>query len=341
MVSEITYSEKYLEHDTGPNHPEKPERVGKSIKRIRNSAFIKKLEISEPYAANIQDLELAHTKSYIKKIKDISEKGGGLLTSDTPINRNTFEIASLAAGGTVKTTMDVFEGKFENGFALVRPPGHHATSNGGGGFCYFNNIAIATESLLKKDQINKALIFDFDAHHGNGTQEIFYSTNSVLYISFHQNGRTLYPGTGFPKEIGSEEGEGYTVNVPFNPGSKDENYAAALNELFVPLCNQFKPDMILVSVGLDAHKNDPLTNIELSTSAFGWLSKRSIEQAKKLCGDKIIFTLEGGYSIEASSDSILEIAKAMTGEKVDDIPEGTPTPFFKDVKKALGPYWDL
>lgn len=342
MTTGLVYSKKYREHKTGANHPEKPERIKHAIKVLKKSDFIKeRMEIVNPYTINIEDIELAHEPSYVKKIEEMSKSGGGMVSPDTPIAANTFEIAKLSAGGTVKISNKVFERKYENGFALVRPPGHHATKNSGGGFCYFNNIAIAAKKLLKEKDVNRILIFDFDVHHGNGTQDIFYTSDEVLYLSFHQNGRTLYPGTGFTEEIGSGEGKGYNVNLPFPPGSTDENYAAAVRDFLIPLSKQFKPGMILVSVGFDAHSQDPLAQIKLTTQAYGWLTKSVMKQADKLCNSKIVFVLEGGYSIKATGDSILEMMKVLTGKKSPKLPDGSPTPFFDDAKRDLKDYWDL
>ncbi|KXB06353.1 hypothetical protein AKJ53_00605 [candidate division MSBL1 archaeon SCGC-AAA382F02] len=341
MNTGIVYSDKYLEHDLGPDHPEKPERLKSIIESLkREEKLLEKIDIFEPSPASIEDIKLAHTPAYIEKIKKLS-KSGRRVDLDTPINKKTFDLALLSAGGTLQLGEKTLKGKFGNGFALVRPPGHHATRDSGGGFCYFNNIAITARKLLKEDEIDRVLIFDFDAHHGNGTQDIFYQDNNLLYISFHQSGRTLYPGTGSPKETGEKDGEGYTVNVPFPPGSSDENYVAALKKFLIPLSEQFEPDFILSSVGLDGHRKDPLTNLRLSSKGYEWLGKTSIDQASKLCDGKIVFVLEGGYAIDASTKSVLKIMNALVNPSSPDLPKGEKKPVFEKVKENLSPYWDL
>lgn len=341
MKTEIIYSERYLEHDLGPAHPEKPERLKSIIKSLKgDKRLFEKVRMITPTSANKNNIELVHDSSYVEEVKH-SSKSGKMLDLDTPTNPDTYELALLSAGGTLDMTEKIIEGELDNGFALVRPPGHHATRNSGGGFCYFNNIAIAAQNTLSKEDTERVLIFDFDSHHGNGTQDIFYRESNVLYISFHQNGRTLYPGSGFPEETGKGDGEGYTVNVPFPPGSNDENYAAALQEFFIPLSEQFDPNLILVSAGLDPHSKDPLTQLRLSSEGFEWLAKTAIDQAEGLCQGRIGFVLEGGYAIDAATESTLKIIDSLANPESPDLPTGKRKKSFKDIKDALDSYWSI
>lgn len=341
MKTGIAYSDKYLEHFLGRNHPEKPERLKQIIRTLKeNKTLLKRTQVIDPSPASREEIELAHEKSYVEKIERLS-KSGQMLDLDTPINSDTFDLALLAAGGTAKMGEKIVEEEKNNGFALIRPPGHHATRSSGGGFCYFNNLAITTKKLLEDYGLNKVLIFDYDAHHGNGTQDIFYSEEKVLYISFHQDGRTLYPGTGFPDELGEGNGKGYTVNIPFPPSSNDKNYAAAIREFLIPLSEQFNPDFIMVSLGFDSHKKDPLTNLEISSDGFEALARSVIGQAQKLCDGKIGFVLEGGYALKASADSSLRTIEALTRQEPPDLPEGKPVPVFEEVKDLLSPYWEV
>lgn len=341
MNTGIIYSEKYLEHNLGPTHPEKPMRLKAIMNSLNeNKTLNEKIQIISPTPADTDLIELAHTPQYIEKVREHS-KTGRMIDLDTPINEKTFDLALLAAGGTMGLSEKVENGEFDNGFALVRPPGHHATRDKGGGFCYFNNLAIAGKKLLKDSDVEKILIFDFDSHHGNGTQDIFFEQNDVLYLSFHQSGQTLYPGTGFPKEVGKGEGEGYNVNVPFSPGSSDEHYAAALEEFFIPISEEFEPDIILVSAGFDPHKADHLTQLELSTDGFGMLGKAAINQAEKLCDGKILFTLEGGYAIQEEAESVMKIFESMIDPKPPDLDIGEEDYSFEEVKRAIKPYWDV
>ncbi len=341
MNTGIIYSEKYLDHDIGPGHPEKPERLKAIMDSLnKNKKLLEKIQIIDPTPAEIEEINLAHTSSYIEKVREHS-KTGRMIDLDTPINKNTFDLALLSAGGTIDLSKKVEDGELDNGFALVRPPGHHATRNKGGGFCYFNNIAIAGKKLLEESSVEKIMIFDFDSHHGNGTQDIFYEQSDVLYMSFHQSGQTLYPGTGFPKEVGRGDGEGYTVNVPFSPGSSDQDYAAALKEFFLPISEQYEPDIILVSAGFDPHKADTLTQLEVSSDGFGMLGSVAINQAEKLCDGKIFFTLEGGYAIQEEADSKMKIFESMTDPKPTDLEVGEGDYGFRETKKAIQSYWDI
>ncbi len=341
MNTGIIYSEKYLEHDVGPSHPEKPMRLKAIMDSLKeNKSLLKKINIIKPTSAEIGEINLTHTSDYIEKVREHS-RTGQMIDLDTPINENTFDLALLAAGGTIDLSELVERGELDNGFALVRPPGHHATKDKGGGFCYFNNIAIAAKKLLSENKVEKILIFDFDSHHGNGTQDIFYNKSDVLYLSFHQSGQTLYPGTGFPNEVGEDEGEGYTVNIPFSPGSSDQHYARALKDFFLPISEQYNPDLIMVSAGFDPHESDPLTQLKLSSNGFGMLGNTAINQASKLCGGKILFTLEGGYAVQKVAESALKILESLTNPKAPNLDKVEEDYEFREAKKAISPYWNI
>ncbi len=342
MVTGLIYSEKYLEHDIGPSHPERPERLKAIIEALKaaNRWSASKTKVLDPSPTTPEKVELAHDREHVELVRRLSSSESAL-DLDTPTRAKTFDLALLAAGGTIEAGEAVVEGRLDNAFALVRPPGHHASRAKGGGFCYFNNIAIMSEVLKRERRVRRVFILDFDAHHGNGTQDIFYEDPSVLYMSLHQDGRTLYPGTGFLDEIGSGDGEGYNVNVPLPPGSSDEDYAGAMRELFVPLTEAFKPDLIAVSAGFDAYAQDPLTQLQLSTKAYGWLARHVVEQAEKLCKGRVVFVLEGGYVLDALAGSVVKIVKVLTGER-----PGFPSKFrvpgvVRESKQLLADYWKL
>lgn len=342
MVTGLVYSEKYLEHDLGSGHPERPERLKAIVGALRSASYwdSPKTKVIDPSPTTPEKVEFIHDREYVELVRRLSRSESSL-DLDTPTRANTFDLALLAAGGTIEAGMAVMGDKLSNAFALVRPPGHHAFRAKGGGFCYFNNIAIMSEMLKREQGVGKVFILDFDAHHGNGTQDIFYEDPSVFYMSLHQDGRTLYPGTGFVEELGAGEGEGYNVNVPFPPGSSDEDYAGAMRELFVPLTEAFKPDFIAVSAGFDAYARDPLTQLRLSTKAYGWLARHVVEQAEKLCRGRVVFVLEGGYELDALAGSVVEIVKVLTGEH-----PRFPTKFrvpkvVKEIKQLLADYWGL
>lgn len=340
MGTAIVYSPKYLEHNPGYWHPERPERLQVIVKSLQGAGLWEpKVKIIEPRPAALEDVKLAHDEEYISLIERLS-KSRASLDVDTPLQANTFELSLLAAGGAITAGEKVMSEEATNAFALVRPPGHHASRSVGGGFCYFNNLAIMIKKLKQEFEIKRIFILDFDAHHGNGTQDIFYEDPEVLFMSIHQNGRTLYPGTGFVDEIGAGDGEGYKVNVPLPPGSSDKEYSCVMGEIFVPLSEAFKPDLIAVSAGFDAHIDDPLTQLELSSDAYSWLTGYAVDQAKKLCGGKVVLILEGGYNLKALGKSVVNVVKALMGER-NEPPEHGRVEVVDELKRKLADYWSI
>ena len=342
MTTALVYSEKYLEHKPGGEHPERPERLKAIVDALKRARLWgpPKVKVVEPRPAKREDIELAHDPNHIELVERLS-KSEKPLDGDTPVHKNTYESALLAAGGAIDAGRVVLSGNALNAFALVRPPGHHATQARGGGFCYFNNLAVMIERLKREFKLRRVFILDFDAHYGNGTQDIFYDDPSVLYMSLHQDPLTLYPGTGFIHEVGSGEGEGYTVNVPLPPGSGDTEYADAMKEIFVPLAEQFKPELFAVSAGFDAYVDDPLTQLQLSTLAYGWLTRFVVEQAERLCKGRVVFVLEGGYVLDALAGGVVNVVRAMTGEKFPPPTEACHPSVADELKQALANYWKL
>lgn len=342
MVTGLVYSKKYLEHNPGWGHPERPERLKAIVDGLKQAKLwaSQNVRVVEPKPAKRADIELVHDSNYVSLVKKLSATQSPI-DGDTPVRKNTFELALLAAGGATEAGRMVLSGKAQNAFALVRPPGHHASRARGGGFCYFNNLAVMIERIKRKFKLRRIFVLDIDAHHGNGSQDIFYGDSSVLYMSLHQHPFTLYPGTGLVGEIGLGEGEGYTVNAPMQPGSGDSEYAAVMQEVFMPLSEQFKPEMFAVSVGFDAHANDPLTGLQLSTKAYGWLANFVLKQAERWCGGKTVFLLEGGYDLDALSGGVTNIVKAMLGEKFPLPTEISPPDVIDEIKQALSNKWNL
>ncbi len=342
MATTLVYSEKYLEHKLSGGHPERPERLKAIVDALRLAKLwgTPSVKVLEPKPAKREDIELVHDAEHIELVERLSESEQPL-DVDTPVHRNTFELALLAAGGTIDAGREVLSGKTSNAFALVRPPGHHASRARGGGFCYFNNLAVMIERMKREFKLRRVFVLDFDAHHGNGTQDIFYEDPSVLFLSLHQNPATLYPGTGFVHELGSGEGEGYTVNVPMPPGSGDTEYASVMDEIFVPLTEQFKPDLFAVSAGFDAYSDDPLTQLQLSTSAYGWLTRFVVERAGKLCKGRVVFVLEGGYVLDAVAEGVVNVVKTLTGEKPPMPVEPRRPSVVDELKRVLVNYWKL
>jgi acetoin utilization deacetylase AcuC-like enzyme len=342
MVTALIYSERYLEHNPGWGHPERPERLRAIVDGLKQAGLWESssFRVVEPKSATREDIGLVHDADYISLVEKLSaiEKP---IDGDTPARKNTYELALLAAGGTVEAGRIVMSGEAQNAFALVRPPGHHASRAHGGGFCYFNNIAVMIERLKRDFGLKRAFILDFDAHCGNGTEEIFYSDPHVLYMSIHQHPLTLYPGTGFAYETGAGEGEGYTVNVPMQPGSGDAEYAMVMREVFLPICEQFKPKIFAVSAGFDSHADDPLTDLRLSDTAYGWLAGLVVEQARRLCDGRTVFVLEGGYDLRALSTGVINVLKALQGEKFQPPSEGEKPKVIDEIKRVLSKKWSL
>jgi len=295
----VVYSPKYLIHKTGTRHPESPSRLRVIMRELKKSGILEneRCSLVEPEIASIKDLELIHNIDYIQRIQQFCSCGGGLLDQeDTVVSPESYEVALLAAGGTLKAADLVMAGKFRNAFAFVRPPGHHAGPYYSMGFCVFNNIAVAASHLLKNFNLNRVLILDIDAHHGNGTQEIFYRSDKVLYVSLHED-PSEFPLAGFAEEVGEDEGLGYTVNVPLPYGTDDRIYLRAFNEIVVPIINQYKPQFILVSTGFDNHYTDPVADLSLSTFSYIKIFDVVLELASKFCQGKLVAVLEGGYSL--------------------------------------------
>jgi acetoin utilization deacetylase AcuC-like enzyme len=258
-----------------------------------------------------QYLELNHTATYIDHVAEMSARGGGYLDLDTYIAPKTFEAALRAAGGVHAAVEAVLRGKLDNAVCLVRPPGHHAIRNRGMGFCIFNNIAVAAHAARAQGLAKRVFIVDFDVHHGNGTQTSFYKDPDVLFCSTHQY--PYYPGTGSIHEVGEGLGRGYTINMPLPPGVGDAGFQALMDEVIEAAGKRFKPDIMLVSAGYDAHWADPLASLSLSLAGYAAISRRLVQMAKKLCGGRIVFTLEGGYHPNVLPQGVCNTCRAVLG----------------------------
>lgn len=300
---------RYLQHLTGPLHPERPERLKAIQKMLQESGLENKCVKREPREASEDEIARVHTKELIEQVKNTSHRTSTDLDGDTHASEHSWEAAKLAVGGLLVALDDLLEGKLDEAFAFPRPPGHHAERDHAMGFCLFNNVAIAAEVALQKKGLKKVLILDFDVHHGNGTQHIFESRSDVFYISTHQY--PFYPGTGASSEKGKGRGEGYTLNIPLGAGSHDEIYHHKFSELIEPAVIQYKPDLLIVSAGFDAHKKDPLGGMEVTKFGFKAMAE-SIGKMKKACGNiPVLYALEGGYDLEGLSESVKEVVEVM------------------------------
>ncbi len=301
MKTGIFIDELFLKHDTGPYHPERPQRLEAIMERLQSKNLINKLFMLKKRYASKKELELVHSSNYIDYVQYVSNKGGGYLDGDTVVSAHSFDAALLAAGSGLEALDNILENKIESALLLIRPPGHHSLKNRGMGFCLFNNIAICARYAITKG-FKKIVILDWDVHHGNGTQDEFYKEKEVLFISIHQY--PFYPGTGAMDEIGEGEGANFTLNVPMQKGSSDSDYKKMFENVILPKIYEYEPELILISAGFDAHELDPLGGIELTTNMYEWMTNKIVEIAKQYCNNRIISFLEGGYSIQALQESV-------------------------------------
>ena len=297
MTTCIFTSNSSIKHDTGPGHPECPERIPAiltGLKKIQSQKLIWR----EIGSFDEKYIELTHSQKYLEKINQSFPKGDlAFLDGDTVVSKGSKKAAYDAVGAIINAIDAVMNQEFDNAFCVVRPPGHHAEKEQAMGFCIFNNVAVGATYLLEKYKLDKVAIIDFDVHHGNGTQDIFYNEKKVLYISSHQF--PFYPGTGSKDEIGKFNN---ILNIPLKAGTVSDEFFNCYKKVYDKL-NEFRPQFILLSAGFDAHKNDPLANVNLESKDYYVLTKEIMKIAKKICGNKIVSILEGGYNLSAIQES--------------------------------------
>ena len=306
MKTGIITTDTYLNHDTGKGHPERADRVTVVIDHLKKLKS-KNLVWKKPTKFNLKYLQLAHDKDYLNNVKNsFPTQGLNFLDADTILSPGSKESTIDAVGSIITAINGVMKKDFRNAFCAVRPPGHHAERQKAMGFCVYNNIAVGAYYLLEKYNLSKVAIVDFDVHHGNGTQDIFYNNEKVLYISSHQY--PYYPGSGASNERGSKDN---VLNVPLVSGTQSHEFLNAYDSIFKKL-KKFKPQFILLSAGFDAHKDDPLAQINLESKDYYTLTKRIMILAKELCGEKIVSILEGGYNLNALKESAEYHIKSLT-----------------------------
>lgn len=304
----LVYNDKFLLHDTGMYHPESPDRLKSIISGLKEPEIWNNLNhlIFDP--ADTEIIQKVHTKKHIEFIREkcrrakVTNSFELLDAGDTPVCKDSFDIALLAAGGCISAVDAVMSGVLKRVFCAVRPPGHHAEGSTPMGFCLFNNAAVAAMYAKEKYNLKRILILDWDVHHGNGTQEIFYEDDQVFFISLHQY--PFYPGTGAREEKGRLKGEGFTLNCPMRAGSGEENYLEAFEKDIIPVFNLFQPELFIISAGFDAHKDDPLANINLTEESFRKLTNYVVSYANKFSEGRIISILEGGYNLNALKNCV-------------------------------------
>jgi acetoin utilization deacetylase AcuC-like enzyme len=336
MDPAIIWDPIYTEHDTG-GHIESPDRAAAIVAWLEQTDLWPRLQVIKPHPATVDDLLTVHTAGHVRRVREAAESGGAWLDPDTFVSTRSFEVALLAAGGA----LDIVSG-WKRGlapFALVRPPGHHAMPDHAMGFCLFDNIAILAHRLLT-DGLARVLILDWDVHHGNGTQAIFYDDPRVLFVSLHQ--WPFFPGTGWYSETGAGAGEGFTVNVPFPAGSTDGDYVHAFRELIEPIVAQFAPQGVLVSSGQDIHVDDYLGSMMVTVAGFAQMGARAAAMAAR-ADDRLGFVLEGGYNNVASAHAVEATLRAVADGGAE--PVGEPSAHGKVVVaravETQRRYWDL
>lgn len=291
----------YLRHETEP-HPENPSRLTAIQSRLESSEFYSNLIAIQPRKATPEEICMVHDADYVASVERSCADGVRNLDADTVICGDSYNAALLSAGAGLNAIDHIIDGRTENVFCAVRPPGHHAEQDHAMGFCLFNNVAIAARYAQKTKGLGKVFIFDWDVHHGNGTQHSLYNDSSIYYSSIHQY--PFYPGTGAKDETGTSDGLGATLNFPMPAYSEDEDYLSLIENKLIPEIQRYQPDLIIISAGFDAHENDPLAQVELTTQGFGKMTELMVGVAKDVCGGRLLSMLEGGYDYEALSESV-------------------------------------
>ena len=293
------HDDRYLLHDTGPYHPETPDRLMAVYEGIKKEGLLEHLFMIPASRADIQWITAVHDMDYIRRFEEVCLSGHNIFdNADNCISMDSYESAFLAVGGVLDTVDLMMAGTIDNAFCAVRPPGHHAERDKAMGFCYFNNVAIAARYLQEKWGVERVAIIDIDVHHGNGTQHIFEKDPTVFYYSIHEHPSFAFPGTGRDFEVGTLKGHGFTKNSPVLPGQGDDVYYMLIQGEMLPAINGFAPEVILVSTGFDAHQDDEMSDIKLTSQCFSWMMETIMDLGNRHCAGRVISVLEGGYALE-------------------------------------------
>lgn len=340
MTTALIYDPIFLEHITPKNHPDKPQRMEMAMKVLEALGWLERegLLLLAPRAASEDELATVHERTYIHEVEEAARKvaedannSDGRLTrrfaTDTYVSAKSYEAALKAAGAPLTAIDAIMKGEVDNAYCLVRPPGHHAVAESAMGFCLFNNIAVAARYAIDTYGLERVMIIDFDVHHGNGTQEMFYDDPRVLYFSTHQ--APFYPGTGLSDERGEGAGEGTTINVPLPALTGYETFEPVFRQVMAPAADRFDPQLILVSAGFDAHWDDPLGQMNLSTAGFSQLIRIIIEEAQFLCNGRLVMVQEGGYSLDAMGGCVATCINLLLGDDaaVDSLGKAPDMPY--------------
>lgn len=299
------YDDIYLQHRTGAGHPERPQRLTAIVEKLKQTSLLPHLVALEPVRSSEEWLTTVHSPQYVERVRRSCREGVGYVDSmDAPASPESYKVAAKAVSGVLSAIDAVMEGRIDNAFCAVRPPGHHALKDRAMGFCLFNNVAIAARYIQKKHKLSRVLIIDWDVHHGNGTQEMFFDDPTVMYLGVHRH--PFYPGTGSAAERGTGRGLNYTLNVPLPAGSGDREFLDAFKTKLLPAALKFRPDFTLISAGFDAHENDPLGGMKVTAQGYGELTRIVKDLAEACCGGRLVSMLEGGYDVEGLAASVEE-----------------------------------
>ncbi|WP_254766009.1 histone deacetylase family protein [Salinilacihabitans rarus] len=324
------YSDTCLAHDPGPRHPESPDRlraIREGLKRKHGVEYV------EADPASVETITAVHDDAYVEDVREFCAEGGGSWDPDTTAVEETWDAALQSAGlacWAADAALSGADGR-ETPFSIGRPPGHHAVVDDAMGFCFVNNVAVAAQHALDTSDAERVAIVDWDVHHGNGTQDIFYDRGNVFVVSLHEQG--LYPGTGEADEIGEGDGEGTTMDVPMPAGADDVDYLAALDSLVAPAFADFDPDLVLVSAGFDAHRHDPISRVRLTTEAYALMTDR-VRAVAAASDAALAFVLEGGYGLEVLADTVSLVHETFDGREPIE-PDGDVSDDAEDVLAAV------
>jgi acetoin utilization deacetylase AcuC-like enzyme len=314
MRTGIVTDERFLDHDTGKRHPECGDRL-RAIGRWLDANPVPDRVRIDARDATVQELTRVHVPEHVERVEASSHLPRYAFDADTPVSSRSFAAACRAAGGVLALVDAVMAGQIDNGFAFVRPPGHHAERDRAMGFCLFNNVALAAAHLRAAHRLERVLVVDWDVHHGNGTQHAFYDDPRVLFVSSHQY--PFYPGTGAAREVGAGEGEGFTLNLPFPAGYGDAQYVQAFVDVVEPVARRFQPEFVLVSAGFDAHRRDPLAGMDVTEVGFARLARLLLQVSRDVCQNRLVAVLEGGYDFEALARSVAAVLGEMSGASLN------------------------
>lgn len=335
----VVLDARYQEHDPGPGHPERADRIGSLLRRLDTHRRPGLVRLA-PRLATHEEIALVHDPGLIGRVAASAQQAAAAFDADTRVCARSYETALLACGGLLRVLDAVMEREVDNGFALVRPPGHHAERDRAMGFCLFNSVAVGAEYLRARFGLRRILIVDWDLHHGNGTQHSFFDDPGVLYVSTHQY--PYYPGTGAAEDTGRGDGAGHTVNLPMAAGWGDADFLPLFEDVIAPICRQFEPEFVLISAGFDAHARDPLGGLNMTEAGFAHLARILLRVARDHAAGRCAAVLEGGYDLDGLTASVIAVLDEMDGIGLDAaLPEHARRGLLPQVRAVQRHYWEL